>query len=252
MDMEHWRITAWELFATVVFLVLEFYFLWYASHRITWIVATVTVAVSLLLVFPWPVGLVLFFLAVGVGGITFFYLPPNETEFHGWLVPANDPNPAIPPPCKPSPDATLVYLGSSLALAPNDLNEIRVVVCHGDNLLEVRRREDGGLDVDAKIFDEHDRIVAVVERGEFTINKNNVFRVKHPDRHTLEVIDQHNQTALHIKFLNPRAIYVTGIFIRGTDRMTVGDTELVINNVVHWHGGCLGNPGKGRPIMEIH
>lgn len=178
------------------------------------------------------------------------YLPPNETEFHGWLTPVSDPNPPIPPQCKLPKDATLVYLVSNVAWEPNNLNEVLIIACPNEDLLKVRRRKDGGLDVDAKILDERGYAVAILERGEFTVNQNNVFHTRHPDRHTLDVIDQRDQTALHIRFVNARAIYVTGIFYCTAGKTVITDTEWVIG-IVHQRSSCLGNVAAGRPIMTI-
>jgi hypothetical protein len=109
---ENWRITAWELFATIISSVLGFYLLWPVSHQFFWISATIAVAVSLALIFPWRYGLPLGLVSLILGVVVLPHLPPNETQFHGWLTPADDPTP--PSPCGPIPPETLgVFLGSS-------------------------------------------------------------------------------------------------------------------------------------------
>src|SRR6266852_2043362 len=94
--MEHWRITALELFLTGIFLFFEFYFGWPASHVVTWLLMTITFAGSITIVVP-RIGIVLGVLVLLIGVPITFILPPMplpETETHGWLLPANDPTPS--------------------------------------------------------------------------------------------------------------------------------------------------------------
>ena len=55
-------------------------------------------------------------------------------------------------------------------------------------------------------------MVATIENNEFRINPNNYFYIERPDRHTLIVRDQQNRECLNVRFLNPAAIKVLGVF----------------------------------------
>src|SRR6267378_3839922 len=58
-------------------------------------------------------------LAVIGGVILNRQLLPAQTDTHGWLVPANDPTPPLPPRCKAPNDALIVFLGSETAWTTN-------------------------------------------------------------------------------------------------------------------------------------
>lgn len=64
----------------------------------------------------------------------------------------------------------------------------------------------------ALIFDEDGKIVVAIDDSKPHVNKNNAFDWERPDSHTLDVVDQKDQRVLHIRFLNPKAVYVEGIF----------------------------------------
>lgn len=140
----------------------------------------------------------------------------KETEFSGVLLPANDPSPpnrCTPPP----PEALSVFYGGSVAWSTHF--PLTIVSITGKDLLSVRR-DANGLSVWAKIFDAEGKIIADIENNEFTINQNNYFKHKRPDASTLIIYDQYDQPVLNVRFLNPAALRVLGVF-RVKDRAPV-------------------------------
>jgi hypothetical protein len=217
MDIEHWSVTALELFLTVLFLIFDFYFGWQYSHLVTWILATVAIAGSIVIVLPYPHGLVTGLVALIIGIATLYVLPamePSETETHGWIVPANDPSP--PNPCEGwarfpiPPKAIVVYLGSNSGWTTSGQTILQV---HGRSLISYERNNKGEITFSGDIFDETGNLVAHIERGEFHLVQSAMsYDKRSEDRSTLAEYDRQGHEVLYLRFLNPRAILVRGIF----------------------------------------
>ena len=142
-----------------------------------------------------------------------------ESELHGVLIPAEEPNP--PHPCdeamrqmsegKPlTPNAVAIHFGNSAALL-NEIDKFVVIQVGDEELLSVQEGKDG-LSVSAKVFSADSRIVAQIVDNEFHVNPNNYFRISRPDRHSLVVYDQQATEVLNVHFLNPHLVTVLGVF----------------------------------------
>jgi len=156
-------------------------------------------------------------LVVIAGIISQPYLPPVETPNHGWLSPGNEPAPTDNACANPPTPEIRKYIESGLTLLVGDSGVIltkangKTVVFSdcGHDLLWITS-EGGKLYVSANIWD--GKIMAQIENNEFTLNPNNYFKKERPDSHTLAVEDQMTFERLRVKFLNPHAVVVTGIF----------------------------------------
>jgi hypothetical protein len=243
--MEHWRIVALEFFLTFVFLVFEFYFGWSSSHLVTWILAGFTLAGGMLIALPWPlrlsippVGLVLLmFLVVAP------FLPPNETEFHGWLTPGNLPSPKVPNQCADAasiPDTLSVFLGSNVQLIPAARTTSDVITANGDSLLSFQRTPDG-IAVTATVYDEQGTVVTVVHNEFERATGGASFRMERPDRHSLTVYDRWNKPVFGVTFLNPSAISVTGVFRHPPSGAILTITADYLRCIVTFHASCFGS-----------
>ncbi len=134
---------------------------------------------------------------------------------------------------EPPTDSTLIFLGSVETWWPASLSSVNLVSFNGQPLLTFNRIGDA-LEITALVFDKEGKIIAKIEDGEFTVNQNNYFMVERPDAHTLRVIDQRNQSALFVHYLNRRAIYITGEFY-GSHGEYIGITD---GNVVEKTAEC--------------
>lgn len=141
-----------------------------------------------------------------IAGIIQPFLPPNETEFHGWLAPANDLMPKENACSASIPvDAVAIMLGDSGVWTTG--SALRVVKACNHDLLSLSRKNQR-LAITATIFD--GKILAQIVNNEFFLNPNNLFRMERPDRHTLIVYDQEGDQRLYVRFLNQRAIRILG------------------------------------------
>jgi hypothetical protein len=162
----------------------------------------------------------------------------RETEFHGLLIPSTEPTP--PNPCKDPPpkEALLLFLGKSLMFAGR--SPFPAITIANEPLLIIERTPDG-IFLTVTIRSQDGRVVAQVIKNEFHINPNNYYRMERPDRHTLAVFDQQGNPALSVKYLNPAAIKITGIFqAQGRPPVIVTEDQLILpgNNV--FSSPCLG------------
>jgi hypothetical protein len=223
-----------ELFLCVVFVVCDLIFLWPVSHGLCILLGVVAFGIVFILEYPNRYGIGASALLGIVGLILYLWIPPQETQFHGWLLPDNVP---IPPDnvCIAIPkDAIAVLLGNEGAFTEED----RLLVftfCHRDILWIKRSGET--ISINADIFD--GRIVAEIRDNEFYLNQNNMFRMKRPDRHRLIVYDQEERECLNAHFLNPKAVMIKGHFELPECPCRIGVTESGIF-FEHGTGGIQG------------
>ena len=239
----HWRITAWELFATVIFLVLEFYFLWSSSHVFTWIMATITVAGSLFLAFPIPIGLTLATIAMAVGLGTVEFLPPmrpTEVEQTGSLQPEDDPMP--PNACERYggvlPDSIFVIAGG--ATVTSNAAQFVPFSVDGFPILHLKR-QNNEVYIDADVIDDGN-LVARIKNNEFhVLSGGNTYVERRGDLSTL-VVYRNRTELLYIRFLNPKAIRIRGLFSApGKSPKAITDDMI---GPLHVQDVCLTNVGN--------
>ena len=127
------------------------------------------------------------------------------------LYPANEPNPQIPTPLKIPDGALRIYLGqSNLAWATRMPHN--VLMMRGDLMIAIDRQGNSGnlVVTTLRIFDDRDNIIARIDEDGFWVQESN--RSKRPDPNTLVVFDHHDAEVLRIRFINPHAIVITGVF----------------------------------------
>ena len=241
--MDHWRITVLELFVTGIFLVFEVIFGWPYSHALTWLLMTVTAAVSIWIIVP-RIGIVLGGIVLIIGLVFLSLLPPTETETHGWLIPGTQPIPRENACFDKVPDRSIAVLIGNQGIY-TDANTLKILRFCDRQILWITR-SNRGIFVNADVFD--NQILAQIRNGEFYLNQNNMFRMERPDRQTLGVYGQDGQERLRVEFLNPNAVRVMGKF-------EVPDCSCGVEITSNWissldklgniHGMCM-NIERGR------
>lgn len=166
-----------------------------------------------------------------------------ETELHGLLIPATDPSPPTPS-CldKMPPDAVAFYLGNNV-IFPNEFPFIVLRV--GDEDLLIVHKTPEGLALSATVRSPDNKVVAIIIDNEFYKNPLNYFRREaRRDRHTLKVYDQENREVLNVRYLNPSAIKVTGIFRTRRFPPVLVSEDNVISGTREFSGNCIYRPGN--------
>ena len=122
------------------------------------------------------------------------------------LVPDNRPIPHLSSYTPPIPDsAVIVLLGDRVSSYAASFPH--VVFFQGDEPMMTLGKENGGLWLSAKVFDEHGMIICELVKNRFHLNHNNIFRTEITP-HRLVVFDNAATKVLDIDFLNPRGIQI--------------------------------------------
>jgi hypothetical protein len=233
-DDRHHHLDRWVIGigATLVTAVCDFIFLWPESHL-----------AALLLFAAWLSLLAVYVIAIsGVGrewcivavvglfGLALFanaIIGPNlpaETDIHGWLQPAKDPMPETG--CgEIARNRAIVVLGTNgfLFNGGDKIPTVRVGTC---DVVSMARSPEGIL-VNASVYSANGELAARVENNEWHLVPGQISYGKRPDRSTLIVLDKFGKEMLWVRFLNPRAVRVRGVFsCKGEFQFTVTDDKV--------------------------
>lgn len=132
-----------------------------------------------------------------------------EPEHMGLLTPAADPDPDPEMQTRLPKGALRLYLGSCVAVSTG--GPMVALKVGGEPVVSIRR--DGeAISVSAKLYSKDRRIIAEIADNEFHLNPNNYFRKERPSKSELVVYDQSGAEVLRAKYLNSKAIKITGVF----------------------------------------
>ena len=161
---------------------------------------------------------------------------------HGWLVAADDADPAENPcvgPLEPK-DVLKIHLGKIMAYGSGFPYPILAV--NGKKELFVDRDDKGRVAISLDIRSSDERIIATIEKGKFTINQNNFLDMEHPDRSTLIVRDQYKKQVLNVRYKNKTNLELSALL-----QYPGGKTVTISKDVVPTI--CIGD--FGNPAINI-
>jgi hypothetical protein len=192
---------------------------------------------------------------VCIGGIVGYRFipatPPMETAFHGWLMPANDPVPenacSSVPYFKPSKDSLTILLGDAAAVTTDwqsrkgkPLTIMTLGKCR--DLLAINKTPDG-LTIDANVYGTDRHLAVRIEQNEFHIVQQEVAYPVRQGRSGLAVYDLDGKELLWIRYLNPLAVSIRGIFTCPSGgRISFASTGLTAPHVGGIINACMGGP----------
>jgi len=171
----------------------------------------------------------------------------STDQYSGFLEPANDPMPHNP--CtRQTPDSLYVFFGTEAAYATEFPADI--ITINGEVKLTLYKERGGKLAISTDIFDDNDDIVAEIDKNQFTVRKEGVFR-KTSDRNSLRVVMVHKkETILDIRYLNPHALRILGRFhYPGVAPDITSTADGLSYSGLHFVAGCMGGGGKG--VLDI-
>jgi hypothetical protein len=165
-----------------------------------------------------------------IGAIGYPFVRPTprpETDNHGWITAASDPTP--PSSCDTMPnlpsDGLLLILGDSGVYTART-DKLTILTIGNCPLLKMQRSKQGLL-FDADIFSLSGNLIARIESNEFNLVPGEYSYKRRPDVSTLIVFDKHGNELLWIKYLNPEAVRIRGIFTcPNYGSITVTDKEI--------------------------
>ncbi len=202
---------------------IDLWFVWPLSH--IWAVALAALVIAIhFATSSWHsrTRLISCVLLLACTAMIIHFIPPNESEIHGFLTPGGDPLPSGPcPATQYETREASVYFGG---------NEARISIGRTIIALSLSRRPvlefqltDKGLQITGEIYTKSGEVAWLLD-NEFWLNPNLQFRSDHPDPHTLIVRDNMGTEILSIRYLNNRAIQFTGhLFFPEGDKYIVID-----------------------------
>ena len=156
--------------------------------------------------------------------------PPDPNR--GLLFPANDPSPFVDDWCEAHApkDSFRLYLGRGYFATSAGFPATAIRI-HGKPVLEFKQQA-GGIAVSASVSNLDGKRIALVRDNYFKLG--DYFRKETPDASTLNVFDESDdQPVLHLRYLNPRAILVTGTFSEDGITVVVDDKQGIKTNSRH-------------------
>ena len=160
-----------------------------------------------------------------------------EPQLTGTLRPSSEPSPILP---RPLPENALaVNFGSVIAYTTN--RSAVLLQISQENVLSINRSDDG-IEISARIRSADGKLIAEIEHNDFTINPNNYFKKRRPNKSVLIIFDQAGAEVLNVRFANRQYMVVTGRFARPVGPPVVATTEsLQLAPRQIMRGGMLGN-----------
>jgi len=166
---------------------------------------------------------------------------PEETENHGWLLPANERSPAEP--CPNVPKDALVFVAGTASFWTTSPGRSDVLSVGDKTSLSVER--DGAkLRFNAEIYDDNGRLVARIIRNEFHLIQGQYsYRDRSEDRSKLTVFDGLGQEMLYINYVNSTTVVLRGKFSAPDGTKVVITDSGVSGERIHLSYVCIGNIG---------
>ena len=174
-----------------------------------------------------------------------------DVDQRGWmrvLVPANETTPALPDKCQQYLAGTLrdskkeIKTSEGLSIFHGDNNFARCTTAactvvaggspsHNSNevypLLSVKRIGTVYI-LSTEIYDHDGNIVVDISEDRPHLNRNFISDWARPDKSTLIVTDNHNNRVLYVRLLNPKALYVEGVFNLPDKARSLNSNHMVI------------------------
>jgi hypothetical protein len=156
--------------------------------------------------------------------------------------------PEMPEGCELSPNDLAVFFGKSVALTQNF--PFTILNISGTEMLAIEAVPDKPqININIlRIFDDLGNIIARIDSGGFWVAPN--VRRQKPNRSTLIVFDRSDEQVLKVELMNPRALYVEGVFRdrKGVTVKILPDRVILPGNNTLFLG-CIRNV---RTAIRVH
>jgi hypothetical protein len=134
-------------------------------------------------------------------------------SLHGWLIPANDPDPS-PDICSGpfTPQRPLrIHLGKFEVFA--SAFPYTVLAVNHQKAIILNRDKQGRIAVSMEIRDKDGKVVVLFENGFFAVNENNFLKrgTERRDRNSLVVYDQWNREVLNVRYRNATYLDISAL-----------------------------------------
>jgi hypothetical protein len=226
-----------EALILTVYVVFDFRDEWPKNHISALILGVIAISSILLIELRWKKWAVVTIVLVITAAIILRLSPPvlpEETDYHGWLLPANDPVPKTA--CTPQGDDAhnmgwffVTLAGGGVYTHTDKLDAITI----GDHPTIRMERGPQGLLVDVDMLNANGALLVRIEKNEWRVIPTQAAYVRRPDRSTLVAYDLSGREMLWLRYMNPGLIKIRGTFYK------VGDpTPIVVSDdAIQMHQG---------------
>jgi hypothetical protein len=158
----------------------------------------------------------------------------------GVLEPARDIVP-VPDCASPHTNPVALHIGpSAILIGGFPRNIFRIA---NQEILTLGEEKNGNMKILLlRIYDDRNNIIARIDGNEFWVGVG--IRKKHPDRSTLKIYDHNDDEVLNIRYQNPHAVSILGIFRYLGRVVTVTPTLMQVGGIRD-HGSCAMEGASG-------
>jgi hypothetical protein len=151
----------------------------------------------------------------------------------GVLEPAHDVVP-VPDCAPPHTNPVALHMGpAKILIGGFPRNIFRIA---NQEILTLGQERSGNIKIMLlRIYDDRNNIIARIDGNAFWIGTG--IRKKHPDRSTLKIYDHNDDEVLNIRYQNPHAVSILGIF-RYLGRMVMVTPTIMQVGGIRDHGSC--------------
>jgi hypothetical protein len=174
---------------------------------------------------------------------------------NGLLLPAKDPNPMSS--CKQPPKSLTIYFGKGPGEISCSTRNSCVLI--GDNSKEGNQTDanspssllslvkvGGSYQLEGKILGPSGRVVALFINNKIYTYRPEISMVNRPDPASLKILDTQGDVIFNLRYLNPHAMSLSGIFYLQSGRaLTISDNLVSITGSATFPGICLDDNGSG-------
>lgn len=150
-----------------------------------------------------------------------------EKPLRGLLISASESSPPIEFGVI-KPDYKVIYMGNSVASISPDTQKFDLIRMANESIVGVKN-VGRGLIINATIYDELGNIVATVRDNIFRCNRLKTYEAINPDQHSILILDDSDKIVLYIRYLNPLALKVLGVFrYPGRPTVTIEEDRIMV------------------------
>jgi hypothetical protein len=158
-----------------------------------------------------------------LGGVRLAQVHHELRALKGILYAGNDP--MLPTgDCHPSRDSLVVFLGDTV-VDYSDKFPYSLVLLGSEPMFTVEKGSHGELLLTTTIHSRDAKVIADIRKGAFVLNPHVILDFDRPDKSTLIVRDDYGRTVLNVRYLNPRAVRLVGVFQMNPDGAIVIDNS---------------------------
>lgn len=144
----------------------------------------------------------------------------------GLLSPANDPIPEGADKVLPK-KAIAVFVGDVMVVSEE--SSFTLLKIADEETLSFEKTSDG-MYINAVMRNDRDEVVARIAKNAFSVDTNKGYYTERPDTHTLLILTPDNRKALYVRYMNPSAMKVLGIFqYKGRTPMVIEEGKPIPN-----------------------